>query len=160
MKPELLWTLKFNLDSLCGSSVKIGTIQRRLAWPLRKDDTHKSRSVNNFFCETWSSNAGWTLQRNEGNVSTQQGQYFWIQRTRFQRLYLHRITATVITWMNSWQFRVSPNCEDVDTELWSGIMAVQLLDENITACCWAVSVRGVSPCCFLSMVFASWGVGS
>ena len=27
---------------------KIGTIQRRLAWPLRKDDTHKSRSVNNF----------------------------------------------------------------------------------------------------------------
>ena len=37
-----------NLDSLRGSSVKIGTIQRRLAWPLRKDDTHKSRSVNNF----------------------------------------------------------------------------------------------------------------
>ena len=38
-----------NMDSLRGSSVKIGTIQRRLAWPLRKDDTHKSRSVNNFF---------------------------------------------------------------------------------------------------------------
>jgi hypothetical protein len=36
------------LDSLRGSSVKIGTIQRRLAWPLRKDDTHKSRSVNIF----------------------------------------------------------------------------------------------------------------
>jgi hypothetical protein len=35
-------------DSLRGSSVKIGTIQRRLAWPLRKDDTHKSRSVNHF----------------------------------------------------------------------------------------------------------------
>ena len=34
-------------DSLGGSSVTIGTIQRRLAWPLRKDDTHKSRSVNN-----------------------------------------------------------------------------------------------------------------
>ena len=33
-------------NSLRGSSVKIGTIQRRLAWPLRKDDTHKSRSVN------------------------------------------------------------------------------------------------------------------
>ena len=33
-------------DSLRGSSVKIGTIQRRLAWPLRKDDTRKSRSVN------------------------------------------------------------------------------------------------------------------
>ena len=37
-----------SLDSLRGSSVKIGTIQRRLAWPLRKDDTHKSRSVNSF----------------------------------------------------------------------------------------------------------------
>ena len=36
-------------DSLRGSSVKIGTIQRRLAWPLRKDDTHKSRSVNIVF---------------------------------------------------------------------------------------------------------------
>ena len=35
------------LDSLRGSSVKIGAMQRRLAWPLRKDDTHKSRSVNN-----------------------------------------------------------------------------------------------------------------
>ena len=39
-------------DSLRGSSVKIGTIQRRLAWPLRKDDTHKSRSVNNSFCRS------------------------------------------------------------------------------------------------------------
>ena len=34
-------------DSLRGSSVKIGTTQRRLAWPLRKDDTRKSRSANN-----------------------------------------------------------------------------------------------------------------
>ena len=40
--------LPLKLDSLRGSSVKIGTIQRRLAWPLRKDDTHKSRSVLNF----------------------------------------------------------------------------------------------------------------
>ena len=37
------------MDPLRRSSVKIGTIQRRLAWPLRKDDTHKSRSVHNFF---------------------------------------------------------------------------------------------------------------
>ena len=37
------------LDSFRGSSVKIGTIQRRLAWPLRKDDTHKSRSDTSFF---------------------------------------------------------------------------------------------------------------
>ena len=35
------------MDSLRGSSVKIGTIQRILAWPLRKDDTHKSISVTN-----------------------------------------------------------------------------------------------------------------
>ena len=33
------------LDSLRDSSVKLGTIQRRLAWPLRKDDTHKSRKT-------------------------------------------------------------------------------------------------------------------
>ena len=29
-----------SVDSLWGSSVKLGTMQRRLAWPLRKDDTH------------------------------------------------------------------------------------------------------------------------
>jgi len=41
---------KLNVDPLRRfPSVKIGTIQRRLAWPLRKDDTHKSRSVTNFF---------------------------------------------------------------------------------------------------------------
>ena len=33
-------------DSFRGSSVKIGTIQRSFAWPLREDDTRKSRSVN------------------------------------------------------------------------------------------------------------------
>ena len=38
---------KHSLDSLRGSSVKIGRIQIRLAWPLRKDDTRKPRSV---FC--------------------------------------------------------------------------------------------------------------
>ncbi|KAK2969292.1 hypothetical protein RJ640_030833 [Escallonia rubra] len=31
-----------------GTSDKIGTIQRRLAWPLRKDDKHKSRNGPNF----------------------------------------------------------------------------------------------------------------
>ena len=36
-------------DSLRGSFVKIGTTQRILAWPLRKDDTHKSGSVLIFF---------------------------------------------------------------------------------------------------------------
>ena len=38
----------FIVSSILGSSDKIGTIQRRLAWPLRKDDTHKSRSVPSF----------------------------------------------------------------------------------------------------------------
>ena len=33
-------------DYLWGSSLKLGTIQRRLAWPLGEDDTHKSKSVN------------------------------------------------------------------------------------------------------------------
>ena len=37
------------LDSLRGSSVKIGTIQRRLAWPLRKDDT-QNREAFHIFC--------------------------------------------------------------------------------------------------------------
>ena len=32
------------MDSLRGGSVKIGTMQRILAWLLRKDDTHTSRS--------------------------------------------------------------------------------------------------------------------
>ncbi|RID49323.1 hypothetical protein BRARA_H00130 [Brassica rapa] len=39
-----------------GTSDKIGTIQRRLAWPLRKDDTHKSRNGPNFFFSFFFSN--------------------------------------------------------------------------------------------------------
>ena len=35
------------LDSLRGSSVNIGTMQRKLARPLRSDNTHTSRNVNN-----------------------------------------------------------------------------------------------------------------
>ena len=46
---KCLQTYVCKSDSLRGSSDKIGTIQRRFAWPLRKDDTHKSRSVNIFF---------------------------------------------------------------------------------------------------------------
>ncbi|TKY74920.1 hypothetical protein E2542_SST03685 [Spatholobus suberectus] len=34
-----------------GTSDKIGTIQRRLAWPLRKDDTHKSRNRSKYFLD-------------------------------------------------------------------------------------------------------------
>ena len=40
-------TPQTRLDSLRGSSINIGTIQRILAWPLHKDDMHKSRSVKN-----------------------------------------------------------------------------------------------------------------
>ena len=40
----MTWDAK---DSLRGSCTRTGTIQRKLAWPLRKDDTHTSRSVNN-----------------------------------------------------------------------------------------------------------------
>ena len=43
-----LFRQPFPLDSVRGSSVKLGTIQRRLARPPRKDDTHKSRSVTIF----------------------------------------------------------------------------------------------------------------
>ena len=32
-----------------GTSDETGTIQRRLAWPLRKDDTHKPRNGSIFF---------------------------------------------------------------------------------------------------------------
>ena len=32
-----------------GTSDKIGTIQRRLVWSIRKDDTHKSRTGLNFY---------------------------------------------------------------------------------------------------------------
>jgi hypothetical protein len=49
MVPKIQKAHKDALDSLRGSSVQIGTIRRRLAWPLRKDDTHKARSANN--CE-------------------------------------------------------------------------------------------------------------
>ena len=38
-------TLDLN-ESLRGSCVRIGRMLRRLAWPLRKDDTQTSRSVN------------------------------------------------------------------------------------------------------------------
>ena len=39
------WNVVTKQEPLRWSSAKIGTIQRRLAWPLRKDDTHKSRSI-------------------------------------------------------------------------------------------------------------------
>jgi hypothetical protein len=38
-----------HVQSCLRASVKFGMIQRRLAWPLHKDDTHKSRMVPKFF---------------------------------------------------------------------------------------------------------------
>ncbi|KAJ6929076.1 hypothetical protein NC652_013057 [Populus alba x Populus x berolinensis] len=40
----LSWRSGDQVNVPSGTSDKIGTIQRRLAWPLRKDDTHKSRN--------------------------------------------------------------------------------------------------------------------
>jgi len=42
-------TLKFNCTRFGGTYTKIGTIQRRLAWPLRKDDT-QIREAFHIFC--------------------------------------------------------------------------------------------------------------
>ena len=36
-------------NAWCNTMLKLGTIQRILAWPLRKDDTHTSRSVSKIF---------------------------------------------------------------------------------------------------------------
>ena len=52
--PCRAYTLLQWLDPLRGASEKIGTIQRRLAWPLRKDDTHTSRMYH-FFDKTFCS---------------------------------------------------------------------------------------------------------
>lgn len=38
------------LDTLQRSPDKIGTTQRNLAWPFRKDDAHKSRRAHCFTC--------------------------------------------------------------------------------------------------------------
>ena len=38
-----------NEDPLRGSSLRIGATQRKLAWPLRNNDSHRSRSVNNMY---------------------------------------------------------------------------------------------------------------
>ena len=49
---ETVWFIKKSTAASIvpsGTSDKIGTIQRRLAWPLRKDDTHKLRNGPNFF---------------------------------------------------------------------------------------------------------------
>ena len=50
---SIFFRLVRNYFSLSGvkavSYDKIGTIQRRLAWPLRKDDTHKSRTYHFFW---------------------------------------------------------------------------------------------------------------
>jgi hypothetical protein len=78
--PPLLHSVM--LDSLRGSSVKIGTIQRRLAWPLRKDDTHKSRSVNNLLlAERLDTEGGCWDIHNERPVSF--GRLLWLESVMF-----------------------------------------------------------------------------
>ena len=47
-----------------------GRIQRILAWPLRNDDTHKSRSVNNCYSTTcWYGHEG-SRHANGGHAIT------------------------------------------------------------------------------------------
>merc|ERR1712167_127233 len=65
------------MGELSGASVKIGTIQRRLAWPLRKDDTHKSRSVNNFY----SVESGESMSKTEGPDRGKPSPLFCIAQT-------------------------------------------------------------------------------
>ena len=45
-----IYFTRFPFAPSSDKSDKIGTIQRRLAWPLRKDDTHKSRNGSKVFC--------------------------------------------------------------------------------------------------------------
>ncbi|KAG5583103.1 hypothetical protein H5410_053730 [Solanum commersonii] len=54
-----------------GTSDKIGTIQRRLAWPLRKDDTHKSRNGPNFFADSQWIPLYLQVVGTSGNVTTE-----------------------------------------------------------------------------------------
>ena len=55
------------MDSLRRSSVKIGTIQRRLAWPLRKDDTVTLTHTHTLL-QIEKCNRGLFLQAQEGNI--------------------------------------------------------------------------------------------
>ena len=56
--PWLAWCTLHKVSRLKGpgpallASTKLGTIQRRLAWPLRKDDTHNSRRID-FFLDSY-----------------------------------------------------------------------------------------------------------
>ena len=52
MQCAMIW---HDMDSLRGSSDEIGTIQRRLAWPMRKDDAwwHAQIEKYNIFFLTW-----------------------------------------------------------------------------------------------------------
>ena len=45
----LLCTPTTNVLSFGGTYIKIGTIQRRLAWPLRKDDTQIREAFQIFY---------------------------------------------------------------------------------------------------------------
>ena len=46
-----------------GTYTKIGTIQRRLAWPLRKDDTQIREAYHIFFLYSASSMRYWSIGR-------------------------------------------------------------------------------------------------
>ena len=87
---------------LSGTSVKIGTIQRRLAWPLRKDDTHKSRNGSKIFwpfdsrqCLHMTSNNTWHMQPCKYGVKTR-GAHFQ------NRLFRLRLRLGGLLWLGAW----------------------------------------------------------
>ena len=49
LRMEIYKLSAFSYRTSLEASYKIGTIQRRLAWPLRKDDTLKSSGYTKFF---------------------------------------------------------------------------------------------------------------
>ena len=82
------------LDSLRGSSVKVGTIQRRLAWPLRKDDTHTSRSVNNYkyiTCKNKTHTSQNKRSRSAGGPSTRATRLRTISYNKFDAIIVYNV---------------------------------------------------------------------
>ena len=63
-----------------GTSDKIGTIQRRLAWPLRKDDTHNSRNGSKIFWLCWlrQPHQPWPLRKDDTHNSRNGSKIFWL----------------------------------------------------------------------------------
>ena len=84
------------VDLLRESSVKIGTIQRRLAWPLRKDDTHKSRKYRLFKRSGKESSDGAAKSRRAKRDEATRGIRLWSDAER--RTSRIAVTASTLSW--------------------------------------------------------------